>query len=382
MNRRQRQHTLAPLVLGALLAVGACETRTEPEANRPPVALVMANNNGPTAVVPDSMFVGDSTYSDIGDLFSDPDGDDLTFAVESLFPEVMEAAMLGDTLFLEALARGIAGVRVTASDPDGASASLAFLIEVHSVTWEPQPLVFEDAFTSASETWDVWDMSSAVDTAYMSGGFLYIKDDYGIGTASRDLDANGDPYIQWEIHTTVGRTRDGDGLPPGDGDVAGVQWGGERYGSEYDFTRFRFEVGPVRHFLDSVNYALLTEGPFPHDWMVVPAGSGWSGHVNTGENEDNEVVIRLRGGRLLVTVNDTDLVDMAWPDNAEPRLVEVGAYAQGYYYSNDGAGGRWDYYAVYGEASYSPNQQQAMGVEWVPDAMTRAHPRPFQFQGR
>ncbi len=379
MSRRPTGNRAIPACLsaGAFLAVATlagCENDVmEPEENRPPeAAFMMTENNGPTAIVPDSMLVGDSVTSAIGDLFTDPDGDDLTLEVASLFPELMRASMMpGDTLLLQALARGTAGVRVTASDPDSASASLTFLVIVSpDTTVTPPPAVFKSTFTSANEGWQ---KSTTVEEAYLSNGFLHVKDDYGTGTANKDLDK---PYVEWEIHTTMARTSDVDGAAPDDGDVAGVEWGGEKYGNSYAIRRFRFEIGPVHHFTESVNFALLAEGPFPNDWVVVPAGSGYSDHVSVDQNADNDVVISLRGGRLVVSVNDYDVVNIRWPDNADPRLDdEVGAYTVAYYYANETAGGRWDYYEVYGEEWSADTQTQTTGVTWNLKEMVRIGPR-------
>ncbi|WP_420461541.1 Ig-like domain-containing protein [Candidatus Palauibacter sp.] len=62
--------------------------------------------------------------------FTDPDGDMLTYRAESSDPAVAAAAAAGSELTIRALARGAATVTVTAADPDGLEAALAFEVTV------------------------------------------------------------------------------------------------------------------------------------------------------------------------------------------------------------------------------------------------------------
>ena len=71
--------------------------------------------------------VGDSALVlDLRGYASDPDGDALTFEASSSDPKVVAAAVSGSALTLTALRRGVATVTVTATDPDGQTATSSF----------------------------------------------------------------------------------------------------------------------------------------------------------------------------------------------------------------------------------------------------------------
>ena len=76
------------------------------------------------------LFVGDAAEVDASGHFSDPDGDELTYAVESSRPSVATASISGSTVRVEAAAQGSATVTVTATDPEGLSAESSFEVTV------------------------------------------------------------------------------------------------------------------------------------------------------------------------------------------------------------------------------------------------------------
>ena len=76
------------------------------------------------------VFVGDAAEVDASEHFSDPDGDELTYAVESSRPSVATASISGSTVRVEAAAQGSATVTVTATDPEGLSAESSFEVTV------------------------------------------------------------------------------------------------------------------------------------------------------------------------------------------------------------------------------------------------------------
>ena len=104
------------LVVGAF-ACGDGETKPEPPSNQPPVAL--------GDIPPQTLFEGDEFQGSVDALFSDPDGDALTYSATSSNSGVVTASMSGSIITVEAVAEGTATVTVTATDPDGASASLS-----------------------------------------------------------------------------------------------------------------------------------------------------------------------------------------------------------------------------------------------------------------
>ena len=104
------------LVVGAF-ACGDGEVDPEPPSNRPPEAL--------GDIPPQTLTEGEQFQESVDALFSDPDGDALTYSATSSNSGVVTASMSGSIITVEAVAEGTATVTVTATDPDGASASLS-----------------------------------------------------------------------------------------------------------------------------------------------------------------------------------------------------------------------------------------------------------------
>ena len=73
---------------------------------------------------------GGETTVNASSHFTDPDGDVLTWSASSSAPAIATVDISGSVLTVRALARGSATVTVTASDPDGLAASLAFDVTV------------------------------------------------------------------------------------------------------------------------------------------------------------------------------------------------------------------------------------------------------------
>ena len=123
--------------VGVVLATACSEASTAPESvvNRAPVASAVAfaaaaAADGPTALVPGTMGVGDTVIAAVAGLFSDPDGDALTYQATSSQARVLHVSMRHDTLTVAALERGSATLTVKASDPRGQSASVRFAVKV------------------------------------------------------------------------------------------------------------------------------------------------------------------------------------------------------------------------------------------------------------
>ena len=93
----------------------------------------MKPNQVPVAVgsIPaQNVFVRDTVEIVVSGYFSDPDGDALSYAVESSDTGLVTAAVLGDTVRVVAVAEGSAIVTVTASDPEGLFAEQSFSVTV------------------------------------------------------------------------------------------------------------------------------------------------------------------------------------------------------------------------------------------------------------
>ena len=77
-----------------------------------------------------TMEEGDFRTLGVGSRFSDPDGDPLRFSVTSSDTAVSRATVSGDTVRLRAAAVGAATLAITASDPEGLSATREFTVTV------------------------------------------------------------------------------------------------------------------------------------------------------------------------------------------------------------------------------------------------------------
>ena len=74
--------------------------------------------------------VGETASWPGADLFGDPNGDRLTYAAESSEPEVVRSWVSGANLLIQALSSGTATVTFSASDPEGLSARIVFVVTV------------------------------------------------------------------------------------------------------------------------------------------------------------------------------------------------------------------------------------------------------------
>ena len=90
--------------------------------NRPPVVV--------QAIAAQALVVGESVTLDLSVHFADPDGDTLEYTAESADSGVAVPEVAGDTLTIRAVRQGATAVTVTATDPEGLSASQSVAVEV------------------------------------------------------------------------------------------------------------------------------------------------------------------------------------------------------------------------------------------------------------
>ena len=96
----------------------------------------LADNRPPAAVgeiPPESVRSGDRRRVNVAPYFHDPDGDRLTYAASSSDLGVVQVLMTGAVLEITAAMAGNATVAVTATDPEGLSATQAFTVTVSTI---------------------------------------------------------------------------------------------------------------------------------------------------------------------------------------------------------------------------------------------------------
>ena len=226
-------------------------------------------------------------------LFVDPDGDDLTYSAESSDPSVVAVSTRGSVLSISTEAVGTAVATVTATDPDGLSASVTFDVTVLPAAG----MIFRDDFDDDSSL-DNWTIGGGTD-AEVAEGILRLTNasDTLWGIAALELET---PVTSWEVRARVGRQADSvrTGLvmataEPGDRNVLAL----------------RFEVGSrVLNFgaddTETVNYALLVffepEGR-EAGWYYITgrdgvAFRGISDAINDDPGELTEITVRVQDG--------------------------------------------------------------------------------------
>lgn len=224
-------------------------------------------------------------------LFADPDGDELTYSAESSDPSVATVSVTGTVLRVATVAVGTATGTVTATDPEGLSASVSF-----SVTTIPGAgLVFRDDFDddSSLENWEFDDAAGDV-----SEGIFRVTNtaDTVWGITGRALDP---PITSWEVRARVGRQADTILTAP----AFVMADPGER-GTEI----FRIFIGTrVLDFgggdTETINYGLQVffepEGR-EQGWYYIGSDSvdfrGVSDAINDGPGEFTDITVRVQDG--------------------------------------------------------------------------------------
>ena len=103
---------------------------TVTQANRAPVATV-------SAIPPQSGETGETVQVDVSPLFSDPDGDALTYSAATSDAAVADASVAGSVVTVSLVGAGTATITVTATDPGGLSASLEAAVTVTQANRAP-----------------------------------------------------------------------------------------------------------------------------------------------------------------------------------------------------------------------------------------------------
>ena len=111
--------------LVVLWAVACADDPMQPSPDPPNRSPVVT-----TAIPAQTIPVGETAAIDLSAHFTDPDGDELSFAVETQDPAVATATVSGSTLTLAAVSQGTSEITVTARDPGELSATQNFVVAV------------------------------------------------------------------------------------------------------------------------------------------------------------------------------------------------------------------------------------------------------------
>ncbi|WP_419938275.1 Ig-like domain-containing protein [Candidatus Palauibacter sp.] len=281
---------------------------------------VEAANRAPEAVgaIPaQTMTAGQSATVDVSAFFSDPDGDELTYAAESSDAAVATASVEGGSLTVTAVAAGTATVTVTAADPDGLTAT-----QGAEVTVEASSAGFRDDFESAASL-DDWEIVEG--RASVSDGLLRLTNtDDEPGWMRNFFDFS---LTSWTLRARMSRAE-------GRGRVS-LAWytGNERY------TTFSFDI--KRN--SSGNYALYMWDDEEEDWIKLDDQSGESDAVNDGAGEMTEITIIREEGELIGLAGDTELFRWRLNKTAAPLFDELTGVELHYDSSSGDRSGLYDW---------------------------------------
>ena len=160
--------------------------------NRPPEA---------TTPLPDlELGQGEGALLELDNHFADPDGQDLSYEASSSDSLVTLPAVLGDTLLVVGLLPGKATVAVTATDPDGETASQSADVQVSG-----SRVIFSHDFQDLGEL-DDWESQAYADLS-IEEGWLHVRNDsVNRAWAYRDLryepGEEPSPHIEFVTHVT------------------------------------------------------------------------------------------------------------------------------------------------------------------------------------
>ncbi|MXW16804.1 MAG: hypothetical protein F4X60_11595 [Gemmatimonadetes bacterium] len=206
------------LMLGGVAKGGATVTVTASDPGgleAEQMFMVTVPNRVPAAVgaIGDrELFVGDQVEVDVAVHFADPDGDPLEFAAASSDTTRALAALSGGVVTLSGVAVGGAVVTVTARDPEGLKAELAFAVTVPNRAPEPLGTISDrDVYVGDTVTVDIAPhfrepdgealvygaMSSSEMTAWVAvaGGTVTVAA-VAVGSATVTATAR-DPHGEW-----------------------------------------------------------------------------------------------------------------------------------------------------------------------------------------
>ena len=248
---------------------------------------VEAANRAPVAVgtVPAQMMKQFAAVTmDMFWFFSDADGDDLTYATESSNADAVTVSLSGSRLTVTGVAEGMATLTVTASDPDGLTATQSVEVTVEHGGG------FRDDFDTAASL-DDWEYFRS--SAEVVDGVVHVTSDGtgAIGTIDRMLET---PVTDWKLGLSM--------APSETGHVATAYLvvGHPR------FPYWRFGMGT----LEDGNYSVSVwdrQIGANGDYVFITNFSGTSDAINEAPNEFTDITLSHEDGEFALTAGGTEL---------------------------------------------------------------------------
>ena len=273
-------------------------------------AEVTVENRAPEVVgsIPaQTLNVGDSVTVEAGALFSDPDGDALSFGASSSDAGVVSVAVSGGAVTVTAASQGTATVTVTATDPGGLSAETEIVVAALTS-------IYRDDFGGSGGLAAGWTVRMA--DARIAGGVLNLANAGATrGEAARALE---DTIESWRVVTSAGRGSEGEF-------AAGIilETGHDVY------THFRLLTGELNYGEEPINYLLqVYDGSNSRYWHFRDDASGVrsfgrSEAIAQGAGEFTDLEIGLSGGRLHLVAGSELLLAGDMPDGFPTELTGV-----------------------------------------------------------
>ncbi|WP_419938348.1 Ig-like domain-containing protein [Candidatus Palauibacter sp.] len=332
-------------------------TATDPgglSASQSAEVTVEAANRAPEAVgtIPaQTATAGETATVDVAAFFSDPDGDELTYAAASTDAAVATASMSGSSLTVAAVAAGTATVTVTATDPGGLSASQSAEVTVE----ESAGPGFRDDFDSSASL-DDWDFLYA-EAAVVDGVLRLTKT---ADTPGAIADRAVDPVLtEWTIRASMGRAADAGAV--------GLYW----FTEDDRYQAFGIVLGPLGD--RELNYRFVfwdDNASGTSKWILVTNESGTSDAVRDAPGEFTDVAVGLDGNQLFLMAGDTEL----WRITPNPRIRTALAAVTTIWLAGFGSSGdvlQFDWVEVTGtesSADMSRRTGAASGFDLLPAA--------------
>ena len=284
------------------LAASLTAAVTVVHPNRPPVVTEV--------IPPQNVTAGGALRVDASALFSDPDGDPLAYLAETSDTTVLAALVAGDTVTVAALAAGAATVTISATDPEGLSASLTVSV---TVTAGAARSVFRADFDS--DDLSGWELSASA--AEVADGILRLT--------STDSEAEGQALHRLRplVRNWTARARLGREDPDNVWYAITVFTGDSRWG----IWSLHFGSGVPRAQQDT-NFRLFIADVEAGRWVPMPTqGWGYSNALREGAGEFTDITLSLQGRVLRALAGETELFSIAFTSDPPAWAESVAVWA-------------------------------------------------------